>query len=272
MKKYVVSNRFNLLEELSTLPQYKELFFALVWKNLRLQYQSVVLGLIWGVVFPLLMSGIFFFALGSRLGADFSNYFVFLLSGFIFWNVFAGSLIQAANCLIQEKDMLRKVYFPRLLLPLSYIAAKFFDLVVTFFILVGLLLFFQMEIHWWSFAVVALISILSFLFVAVGFSLSFSVLLVRFRGLQVVYPIIIQVIFFTSSVIYEGNLTIENEWLRTVFQLNPITVVLKPLRQVLFWGEVRFAPLLFACCFSLVICLLGLIWFKSEDKNLIDRL
>lgn len=272
MKGYIVSNRLNVIDELKSLPQYKELFLALVWKNLRLQYQSVVLGLIWGVVFPLLMSGVFFFALGSRLGSDFSDYFIFLFSGFIFWNVFASSLIQSANCMIQEHEMLKKIYFPRLLLPLSFVAAKLLDLLITLFILTGLLVFLDMDIPWPAYLGVSLLSVFFLVLVAAGFCLSFSVLLVRFRGLQVIYPIIIQAIFFTSSVIYESNLTIENEVIRFLFQLNPVTVILKPFREVIFSGRVDFYSLITAFCFSIVICLSGLLWFKIEDKNLIDRL
>ncbi|MCE7993711.1 MAG: ABC transporter permease [Roseivirga sp.] len=272
MKGYVVSNRSKVIEELRSLPQYKELFLTLVWKNLRLQYQSVVLGLIWGVVFPLLMSGIFFFALGSRLGSDFSDYFIFLFSGFIFWNVFASSLIQSANCMIQEHEMLKKVYFPRLLLPLSFVAAKLLDLLITLVILTGILVFIEMDIHWPAYLGVSLLSVLFLVLMAAGFCLSFSVLLVRFRGLQVIYPIIIQAIIFTSSVIYESNLTIENEVIRFLFQLNPITVILKPFREVIFFGEIHFTSLFMAFCFSTAICFSGLLWFKLEDKNLIDRL
>lgn len=272
MRGYIVSNRLDVFEELRSLPQYKELFFTLVWKNLRLQYQSVFLGLTWGVVSPLLMSGIFFFALDSRLGSDFSDYFVFLFSGFLFWNVFASSLIQSANCMIQENEMLKKIYFPRLLLPLSFVAAKLFDLIISLLILTGILLFLNIHMDWLAYFGVALLSIVFLALVAAGFCLSFSVLLVRFRGLQVIYPIIIQAIFFTSSVIYESNLTIEHQVIRSLFQLNPITVILKPFRKVIFSGEVHFYPLFIALCFSIVICLAGFIWFKREDKNLIDRL
>ncbi len=272
MKGHTVSSQPGIFDELRRLPEYREVFMALTWKHFRLQYQSVLLGVIWGVVSPLLMSAIFFFALDSRLGEDFSNYFIFLYSGFFFWNVFTSSLNQAANCLIQEHNMLRKIYFPRFILPLSFISARLFDIVIAFGILTGLLIYFDIEISWPSYLVVTLMLVCCLILVTAGFCLSFSVLLVRFRGLQVVNPIIIQGIFFTSSVIYDGSLTIENSSISALFQLNPISIILKPIRQLIFTGVADVQSIFVAINLSIVIFLIGFVLFKTEDKTLIDRL
>jgi lipopolysaccharide transport system permease protein len=272
MKGYIVSNKLNLWNELWSLSHYKEVFTALVWRNIRLQYNSPILGLFWGIFSPLLMSTIFYVALGNRIGVDFSNYFIFVYSGFIFWNVFTASLGQASMSLIQNNELVKRIYFPRLLLPLSFLAAKAFDFIIAFVILSLMLAISELDINWIKYASFTTISFICLTLVSSGFCLIFSVLSVRFRGLQVVYPFIIQVIFFTSSVIYDSNLTIDQTWLKTLFAFNPITGILTIFRTGVFNQPPFWELIALYFTYSLLIFVAGFIFFKLEDKKIIDLL
>lgn len=254
MKGYIVSNRLHIVDEIKSLRRYKDVFYALVWRNFRLQYNSPLLGIFWGIISPLLMSSIFFVALNERVGVDFSNYFIFVYSGFVFWNVFTASLGQASTSMIQNHELLKRVYFPRLLMPLSFIAAKLLDFTIAFIILTILMMFQEFHVNWGQYFILSAIAIVCLLLVSSGFCLLFSVLSVRFRGLQVVYSFIIQVIFFTSSVVYDSNLTISYSGLRTLFKFNPITGILNIFRAGIFEGTPNWQHMALYFLYSLAIC------------------
>lgn len=252
--------------------QYSEFFWVFTWRNIRLQYSSFWLGIFWGIVQPLLMSAIFYIALNKSIGVDTPHYFIFIYSGFIFWSVFSGSLSQAYICFLQNDGMVKKIFFPRYLLPLTFLAAKLIDLLIALCILIAIFLISGFDIHPGWFLFYTLLGAAQLLLITAGFNLLFSVICVRFRGFQVVYPFVGQALFFTSSVIYDVSLSIEIEWLQPFFEYNPISIILATFRLGIFHEEVQAMSLLISTAYAVAIYLLGYAWFKRENKNLIDRL
>lgn len=261
-----------VFRRISALKQYQEFFWAFTWRNIRLQYNQFWLGLFWGIIQPLLMSSIFYVALNKGVGTDFNHYFLYIYSGFVFWNVFSGGLSQAQTSFIQNDSLVKNIYFPRLLLPLTFLASKVIDLLIAFLILIGLVVLTGITIHVGEFVLFTLLGLIQLFFVSVGFNWLFSVISVRFRGFQVIYPFVSQAIFFTSSVVYSIPISIENKWLMSAFSLNPITTTLETFRSAIFSDSIDVRHALFNTAYAVFIGLLGYIWFRIEDKNLIDRL
>lgn len=251
---------------------YLEFFWVFTWRNVRLQYNSFVLGLFWGILHPILMSAIFYVALGNSVGTNFSHYFLYIYSGFACWSVFSGSLSQAYLCFLQNDGIVKQIYFPRFMLPLTFLSAKFIDLTIAMGILVVILLNSDLGIHFGWFVLYSSLGIAQLLLISAGFSLLFSVICVRFRGFQVIYPFVAQAIFFTSSVIYDTTYSIDIEWLKPLFVLNPMSIILSTFRSGIFYQEAQISHLLYHSAYATTIYLLGYWWFKREDKFLIDRL
>lgn len=261
-----------MIEALRLYRKYSEFFWTFTWRNIRLQYNNFWFGLFWGVIQPLLMSAIFYVALNSSVGQGFSHYFLYIYSGFIIWSVFSGGLTQAYVCFLHNDGMVKQIYFPRFLLPLTFLAAKLMDLLIALVILVVIILVSNLEIHIGWFLFYTLFGIIQLLLVAAGFHLILSVITVRFRGFQVIFPFLIQAIFFTSSVIYDVSVSVEIEWLKPFFEYNPMSTVLTSFRSGVFHQEVQLQTQLIHLFYALLVFLLGYQWFKREDKNLIDRL
>jgi ABC-type polysaccharide/polyol phosphate export permease len=218
------------------------------------------------------MSAIFYVALNKGVGQDFSHYFLYIYSGFIFWNVFFGGISQAYTGFLNNDLLVKNIYFPRFLLPLTFIAAKLVDFCIAYLILISLILWSGMTLPVVQFSLYSLLGLIQLLFISVGCSLLFSVVCVRYRGFQVIFPFIGQAIFFTSSVIYDASIAIEIEWLRVLFSFNPISTVLDTFRLGIFPETVHSASIFFNTLYAMGIGILGYLWFESEDKHLIDRL
>lgn len=261
-----------MLEALRSFNKYSEFFWTFTWRNIRLQYNNFWFGLFWGVIQPLLMSAIFYVALNNSVGVGFSNYFLYIYSGFIFWSVFSGGLSQAYVCFLHNDSMVKQIYFPRFLLPLTFLAGKLMDLLIAVIILVIMLVMSGLEIHIGWFVFYTLLGTIQLLLVSAGFNLIFSVICVRFRGFQVIFPFLIQAIFFTSSILYDVSVSVDIEWLKPVFEYNPISIILHTFRSGIFDEQVQLGQQLLYLGYSALICVLGYWGFKREDRNLIDRL
>ncbi len=264
--------KFSSMETLRSIRKYSEFFWTFTWRNIRLQYNNFWFGLFWGVMQPLLMSAIFYIALNNSVGVNIPQYFIYIYSGFIFWSVFSGSLSQAYVCFLQNDDMIKQIYFPRFLLPITFLAGKLPDLLIALVILMVTLVISGVDIQVGWFLIYSFLSLIQLLLVSIGSNLLFSVICVRYRGFQVVYPFMSQAIFFTSSILYNVSLSIENEWIRPIFEFNPISTILYTFRLGIFPEDGQLVKVVLFTLYAMVICALGYIWFKSEDKNLIDRL
>jgi len=257
---------------LKSINRYAEFFWTFTWRNVRLQYNNFWLGLFWGVVQPLLMSTIFYITLNKGVGADFSHYFLYVYSGFIIWNVFFGGLSQAYISFLQNDSLVKNIYFPRYLLPLTYLMAKLVDLAIAFVILIVMLLVSDIAMDWGRFIFFSVLSLIILAPLCSGIYLAFAVICVRFRGFQMILPFMSQAIFFTAPVIYDTGFSIENEWIRFVFWFNPITGVLNLFRAGIFQKPLDLWTVVIYVLFAIIIFTVGFIWFKIEDKHLIDRL
>lgn len=245
---------------------------ALTWRNLRLQYQNPWMGILWGVINPLLMTTLFYVILGKRIGSDFIHYFLYIYSGFILWSVFGVGLSRAYISFLQHYQMVKQIYFPRVLLPITSLAAKLIDFLVAYLILIVLLVFFGPALNPGEFIIYSFLGILSLCLVASGIFLAFSVLCVRYRGFQVVFPFISQGLFFTAPIIYDATNAIDQIWIQKLFQLNPLHGVLYIFRLGIFHKESDWIMIAMYLSYSMIIFVAGYLWFKLENHHLIDRL
>ena len=255
--------------DLSTVWQYRELIFILVWRDIKVRYKQTVLGAAWAIFQPLAIMLIFtaVFSYVGQIPSDGLPYPVFLYSGLLPWLYIAQALNRSAMSLVGEAPLISKVYFPRLILPLAGTLSPLLDLVLSFLVYVGLMVWFGV-MPTWRIVTLPLFTGLAFL-IAVAGGVWLSALYVRFRDVGHIIPMFIQLWMFVSPIIYPVS-KVPEAW-RHLYALNPVVSVIEGFRWALLPGYPVEFPVFVP---SLVVVFLtlagGLILFRSMERTFAD--
>lgn len=257
--------------DLRELWRYRDLLLTLAVRDVMLRYRQTFLGAAWVVLQPLLAAAIFAFVFGlvARLPSEGVNYFVFAYAGMTAWTVFQNTFSKASTCLIQNANLITKVYFPRLVLPLATILGSAVDFVVALGLLIVLLPFFGIALRP-TLLVLPLLFLLFFL-LAVGLGSVAAALSARYRDVQYILPVLLQLAMYASPVAYAVEVVPER-W-QTVYALNPLAGLLEAIRWSLL-GTIAPAPasLLYGTAFALVAFAGGALVFRQVERSWADVL
>lgn len=250
--------------------QYRELFYLLVWRDLKVRYKQTLLGVIWAVLQPASTAFIFTIVF-SRIAQTESSeipYWIVALSGFTFWTFISSSVTFASNSLVHHKELVTKIFFPRMIVPASAVGAYFIDLLLTLLILFGALAFYGSPVSW------KIIFVPVFLFFLLVLTISMSLLLaalnVRFRDVKFIIPFLLQVWLFISPVFYPSD-WIPERW-RYVFALNPVTGCLDGFRHILFGTQLDFLSLMISVSVTIVLFFTAIFVFRKMEDDFADLL
>lgn len=252
--------------------QFRDLLYMLGLRDITLRYRQTALGVIWVLLQPLLAAGIFTFVFGrvARLPSDGIPYFVFSFAGLMGWNAFSNTLAKASSSLLGNINLVQKVYFPRLILPLATVFSSLVDFVVALGMMACLLLSNHIALH--AGLLMLPIWLLMALLQAVGFGLILAALTVSYRDVQYVLPIVIQFALYASPVAY--SLSVLHRvpaGLRTLYYLNPMVGVLEGFRWSLLglhtmpWGAAAYSML----C-GIAVFVIGGFAFKRMERRFAD--
>lgn len=248
--------------------QYRDLGYFLVWRDLKVRYKQTLFGAAWAVLQPVLLVLVFSAFLGriKGIGPASVPYPLFAFAGLVPWTLFSQSLNSAANSLVNSQNLIAKVYFPRLLLPLAAVGSH----IVDFFIALAVLLVMTpvfgvlptLTILWLPvFALFAVVAAL-----AVGTWL--AAIYVRYRDLRYAIPFLIQVWLFATPVAYSADL-IPKE-LRGIYALNPMTGAVEGFRWALLGGSLPQATILLSAAATAVILVTGIAYFRRVERTFAD--
>lgn len=249
--------------------KFRELLGFLVWRDLKVRYKQSVLGVGWIVLQPLLTMLIFtiFFnrLLGVGSGSDLP-YPLVTFAALLPWTYFSTSVTRSSTSLVSNAHLVSKIYFPRLLIPFSYVLPGLVDFGISFLFLLGLMAYYRIpptsEIIFLPFA------LLLALITALGVSVWFSALHVRYRDIQYIVPFVVQVWMYATPIIYPISV-IPVEW-RWVYSLNPMVGVVQYFRRVLLgdpsFGSINWVSVLIAC----LLLFSGLIYFRATERTFAD--
>jgi lipopolysaccharide transport system permease protein len=261
--------------QLDLIWRYRGLLATLVWRDVQVVYKQAALGVAWAVLQPAFTVAIFtvVFSMLARIRTpDNIPYPVFALAALLSWNYFAEGTRRGANGLVNEGDLIKKVYFPRLLVPLAGVIAPLVDLAIGFGVLLPLMLVYDVPLSWHIIAVVPLSLIVGLLALAV--SLWLGPINVRFRDVKHTVPFLLQVWMYASPVIYPLSMVPERwKWL---YALNPMVGVIEGFRWAIFGGASAdfAAPDLAAMAMggAVVLILLagGLVFFRKSEHTFAD--
>lgn len=257
-------------EYLKDISRYRELFYFLAWRDIVVRYKQTFLGVIWALVRPLLTMAVFAFVFGkiAHLATHQLNYPLFILTGLLPWMLFAGSLIDTSQSLVNNTHMISKVYFPRLILPISDIMVHLVDFLISLVMLL-LLLFFGGYLNHWSILGLPLFIGLT-LSLCMGSGLWLSAASVRYRDFRFIVPFLVQFGVFLSPVGYSSFLISErSQW---IYFLNPMVGIIEGFRWCCFgtYHENLVFAVIFSCLLNLGLLVSGFRFFRKTERICAD--
>ncbi len=249
--------------------RYRELFFFLAWRDIAVRYKQTVIGVLWALLRPFLVMVIFSLVFGQLAGlpTDGAPYPLLVFAAMLPWQFFANALSESSNSLINNAQMITKVYFPRLAIPLAAVMVSFVDFLISFTILLGLLGWYQL---WptWRMLFLPLLILLAF-GAALGGGLWLAALTVNYRDFRYVVPFVVQVGFYLSPVGFSSSL-VPDQW-RLFYSLNPMVGVIDGFRwAILGAGHLYWPGFLLSIGLTLLLLTSGFWYFRKTERTFAD--
>jgi len=248
--------------------EYRDLLFFLAWRDISVRYKQTVLGAAWAIIqpfFSMIIFSIFFGGL-AQISSDNVPYPVFSYTALLPWIFFANALTQSSNSLVGNANLLSKVYFPRLVIPLASTLSGLVDFGIAFIMLLLIMLVFGIVP---TAAILALpLFLLLALVTALGTGLWLSALNVQYRDIRYVVPFLVQALMFASPVVYSSTL-LEEPW-RTLYGINPMVGVIEGFRWALLGTTVPGPMLLVSAVVALLLLFSGAMYFRRMEKTFAD--
>ena len=257
--------------DLKELIRSRELLFFMTWRDLKVRYKQTVLGVAWAIIQPVMTMVVFsiFFGGLARVPSDGIPYPLFSLAGLLPWQLFENSLRNASRSLVTNRNMITKIYFPRVVLPLSSVLAC----IVDFFVAVPILIFMMIYYHYSPNIYLLLIPfyILLTIITSLGVALWFSAMDVLYRDIGYIIPFICQLWMYLTPIAY-GSGMISNPKLQFIYNLNPMVGVVNGFRSSLLgvYNTVPIQSIVFSSVISILILISGLIYFRRMEKQFAD--
>jgi lipopolysaccharide transport system permease protein len=247
---------------------YRELLFFLTWRDVKVRYKQTALGAAWALIQPFFAMVIFslFFGRLARIPSDGVPYPVFAYAALVPWTFFANGLTHSANSLVVSANLLRKVYFPRLIVPMATVLSETVDLAIAFLLMIALLLFYDVRLTpnlLWLPVFVALA-----LCTALGTGFWLSALNVQYRDVRYVVPFLTQFWLFATPIAYPSSM-LQEPW-RTLYGLNPMAGVVEGFRWALL-GTAAPGPMVpVSAAVSLLLLIGGAFYFRRMERSFAD--
>jgi len=260
------------LFDFAELWRFKELFYTFAWRNIKLRYKQTALGVLWVLFQPLVSTVIFtvFFGNFAQIPSQGLPYPVFVLLGLVFWQFFSNSVSQAANSFLENEALVKKVYFPREILPLSTVVTAGIDFLIAFVMMLCFFVYYRIvpsAVFILILPVVTMITVLA----SGGLGLLLSSINIKYRDVRYILPFFMQLLIFITPVIYP--LTIVRPAFQYILALNPMTGVIDTLRSTLISGEIANPEmLLISFLAAIAMFVVGAIYFRRTERFFADVL
>lgn len=255
---------------LSDLWKYRELVYFLTWRDIKVRYKQAILGIAWAILQPLFTMVVFSVILGNFLGVPTDGdipYPIFSYVAILPWQLFASTLQRSGGSLVSSANLLKKVYFPRLIIPVAAMGAGLVDFFISFVVLLGLMAYYHVALSWQMLWLIPLVLLAILTALSVGLWL--SALNVQYRDIQQMLPFIIQAWFYASPVVYSSNIVPSAKW-RLVYALNPMAGVINGFRWALLGTSQPDLSIFVSAGVVLVLLISGLYFFKRMEYTFAD--
>ncbi len=270
--EYEIKPADKLSLNLKELWEYKELFYFFTWRDIKVKYKQTVLGFAWAILQPALMMVVFTFLFGKAIGAQSHismPYPVFVYTGLMLWGIFSGGLQASGNSMVANANIIKKIYFPRLIIPLSSILVSVFDFLMTIIPFIGLLLYYQTNVDWLRLFIFFPLSFIIILLTTFGIGTFLAALNVKYRDFRYVLPFMIQFLMFATPVIYPATI-VTDERIKFLLSLNPLSSAIAIFRSIFEPLPIDYNALGLGLAMSAFFLLIGIYYFRKTEAYFAD--
>ena len=259
--------------DLSELWRFRELFLFMAWRDIKVKYKQTLLGFIWVILQPLVLMIIFstIWMKVMKTGADDMPYPLFAYSGLILWGLFSAGISSASESMSANSNIIKKVYFPRIIIPASAILVAMFDFLMTIIVFVLMIAYYKPDISYLNFSLLLLLSIFITLGYSFGIGLIISSSTVKYRDFRYVIPFFLQAFFFISPIVFPLSL-FSSERLRFILSLNPLAGAINLVRSGLTGSAVNWDLTFYSALVTLFLLIAGLTFFRRMESQYSDLL
>ncbi len=256
--------------KLRELWEYRELLYFLTWRDVKVRYKQTVLGAAWAIIQPFFTMVVFslFFGNLAKIPSDGIPYPIFSYAALVPWTFFANGMSQSSNSLVGAANLIKKIYFPRLVIPISSVVSGVVDFALAFVVLLGMMLAYGI-VPTINVVFLPLLLLLAFV-TALGVGMWLSAMNVQFRDVRYTVPFLTQFWMFATPIAYPSSL-IQNDLLRTLYGLNPMTGVIEGFRWALLDTNTAPGPMIIVSSLAAVALLVsGAFYFRRMEKTFAD--
>ena len=248
--------------------EYRDLFYFLVWRDIKVLYAQTILGFSWAILNPLIQIVLFSVIFGkvAKIDTDGIPYVLFSTVAIIPWTYMSQSMTQSSQSLVAGQGMLGKIYFPRLIFPMTSVLAKLVDFTISLLLLFVVLVYFRVVPNWnW---LLLPIFILMMMFVAAGIGMWLSALAIRFRDVKFAMPLFINLLIYSAPILYSAS-SIPDAY-RFLYSINPIVGVIEGYRASLLGMTMPWGYILPGLVTSILLMFSGAMYFKRMERVFVD--
>ena len=254
---------------LGDLWKYRELIYFLTWRDIKVRYKQTILGAAWAILQPFLSMVVFTIFFGGLLKVSSGNvpYPIFSYTALLPWGVFSKALTDAGRSLVINRNMITKVYFPRLVVPLASVLSGVVDFLIAFVVLLGMMVYFHVtpSSAVWALPFLLILALVT----ALGVGLWLSALNVIYRDVGYVLPFLTQFWFYITPVVYSSS-EVPDKW-RLIYALNPMTGVVEGFRWALLNTENAPGPMVaVSAVIAMIILVTGMFYFRRMERTFAD--
>lgn len=262
-------NSFSL--NLKELAEYKELFYFFTWRDIKIKYKQTVLGFLWAVLQPFIMMLVFTFFIGDAMNvpSDGMAYPLFAFSGLILWTIFASGLSNAGNSMVTNSQIIKKIYFPRLIIPISAILVCVFDFLIAFMVFLILIFYYQQPVFVSKAFIFWPIGLGVTIVATFGPGCLLAALNVKYRDFRYVIPFAVQALLFLTPVIYPVSV-VSNPVLKFLLALNPMNAAITIFRIPLTATAPDMTTIWISLASGLLFFFVGLAYFRKTETYFAD--
>ena len=254
------------LKELWT---YRELFYFFAWRDIKVRYKQTYLGVTWVLIQPIALL-ILLTVIFSRAFKGYQSsipYPIFILSGLLIWNLFYNAVSNGADSMIQHTNIIRKIYFPRLVIPGSSLFVALFDFIISMVVFIAFCIVYKIHVSP-SMIYIFPLAVLLVMAGAFGLSLFLSAFNIKYRDFRYALPFMLQFLFFASQIVFPIN-RINNKFIHSLLAINPVNGAIELFRYPLA-GICDLTVVLISTISSLVITVVGVYYFRKSESFFAD--
>lgn len=250
------------------LREYRDLFFFLVWRDIKVLYAQTILGFLWAILQPLIQIVIFSIVFGkiAKLSTEGIPYILFSTVAIIPWTYMSQSMTQSSQSLIQGQNMLGKIYFPRLIFPMTPVLAKLVDFGISILIILAVALYYRVHPTWNLLYLPLFVILMMSVPAGVGFWL--SALAIRFRDVRHAMPFVVRMLIYTAPIVYSAS-SIPDKY-RTLYSFNPIVGVIEGFRACFLGVNMPWSYIWPGFITTFFLITSGLLYFKRMERIFAD--